>query len=123
MKITFFLIIYLLSFLSINSQEPKNFDYELLGAIVLEESQIISYKIQFNLEKNNFIEGYSYTDIGGENETKSYIRGYYNNKNKKIQFKESDILYTKSKFLPEEFCFVSFKGKFNGTSKYNLPFT
>jgi hypothetical protein len=120
MKSIFFLIIYLFTFLSIQCQEAKPFDYELLGAIVLEENQIISYKIQFNLEKNNFIQGYSYTDLGGENETKSYIRGYYNIENQKIQFKESDILYTKSKFLPEEFCFVSFKGKFNGNSKKKL---
>jgi hypothetical protein len=120
MKINFFLAIYFFTFLSIQSQEVKLFDYELLGAIVLEESQIISYKIQFNLESNNFIQGYSYTDLGGENETKSYIRGYYNIENQKIQFKESDILYTKSKFLPEEFCFVSFKGRFNGNSKKKL---
>jgi hypothetical protein len=120
MKIIFFLIIYLFSFLNIQCQEDKPFDYELLGAIVLEGNQIISYKVQFNLEKNNFIQGYSFTDLGGENETKSYIRGYYNNKSQNIQFKESDILYTKSKFLPEEFCFVSFKGKFKGDSKKKL---
>jgi hypothetical protein len=57
MKINFFLAIYFFTFLSIQSQEVKLFDYELLGAIVLEESQIISYKIQFNLESNNFIQG------------------------------------------------------------------
>jgi hypothetical protein len=120
MRITFFLSIYFFSFLSIQSQEKKQFDYELLGALVLNSNQIISYKIQFNSNKNNFIEGYSYTDLDGENETKSYIRGYFNPKNKNIQFKESDILYTKSKFLPEEFCFVSFKGKFKEDSNKKL---
>ncbi len=121
MKNIIYLIIYCFSFYSINSQETKRFDYELLGAIVLEDNQLISYKIQFNLKYSNYIEGYSYTDMDGENETKSYIRGYYNDKNNNIQFKESDILYTKSKFLPEEFCFVSFKGKFKGnTNKKSL---
>lgn len=114
------IIISFLSVLNSFSQENKEFDYELLGALVLDSNQLISYKIQFNANENGFIEGYSYTDLSGENETKSYIRGYYNSKNKNIQFKESDILYTKSKFLPEEFCFVSFKGQFKGETKKKL---
>ncbi|TXD49106.1 hypothetical protein [Polaribacter sp. IC073] len=117
MKKGFFIIFSMMSFLSQFSQESKEFDYELLGALVLDSNQLISYKIVFNSNDNGFIEGYSYTDLSGENETKSYIRGYYNPKNKEIQFKESDILYTKSKFLPDEFCFVSFKGQFKGDSK------
>ena len=120
MKNIIYFIIYLFSVYVINSQNTKPFDYELLGAIVLDESQIISYKVQFNLESNNYIQGYSYTDLEGENETKSYIRGYYNEKNNNIQFTESDILYTKSEFLPEEFCYVSFKGKFKGDSKKKM---
>jgi hypothetical protein len=117
MKKINYLIICLFCFFGANSQNIKQFDYELLGVVVLEENQTISYKIEFNLEKDNFIEGYSFTDMGGENETKSYLRGYYNSKTQKIQFKESDILYTKSKFLPEEFCFINFKGKFKGNTK------
>ncbi|WP_334057897.1 hypothetical protein [Polaribacter sp. P097] len=120
MKFNFCLLICLVAIFSFNAQDLKKFDYELLGAIVLDENQLISYKIQFNLEKNNFIQGYSITDIDGEDETKSYIRGYYNKKTNKIQFKESDILYTKSKFLPEEFCFVSFEGDFKGDSNKKL---
>lgn len=98
-------------------QKKEIFDYELLGALILDSNQLISYKIQFNSNEKGFIQGYSYTDLGGQDETKSYIRGYYNPKSKDIQFKESDILYTKSKSLPDEFCFVSFNGKFKGTSK------
>ena len=120
LKNTIYLIIYFFSFSTLNAQETKPFDYDLLGAIILDENQIISYKIQFNLEKNNFIQGYSITDVDGEDETKSYIRGYYNQKTNKIQFKESDILYTKSTFLPEEFCFVSFEGNFKGDSNKKL---
>jgi hypothetical protein len=117
MKKDISILISLLFFLNLISQENKIFDYELVGALVLDSNQLISYKIEFNSYKNGFIEGYSYTDLSGENETKSYIRGYYNTKNKNIQFKESDILYTKSKFLPEEFCFVSFNGRFKEVSK------
>ena len=109
-----------LSFFKTFSQDIQTFDYELLGALVLESKQLISYKIQFNANKDGFIEGYSYTDLSGENETKSYIRGYYNSKKNDIQFKESDILYTKSTFLSSEFCFVNFKGKFRGNSNKKL---
>ena len=103
------------------SQESKTFDYELLGALILDSNQLISYKVEFNSNDNGFIEGYSYTDLSGENETKSYIRGYINLEDEEIQFKENDILYTKSKFLPDEFCFVSFKRRIKGnTNKKTL---
>jgi hypothetical protein len=120
MKKDALIILSLLVFFNLFSQESKKFDFELVGALVLDSNQFISYKIEFNSNKKGFIEGYSYTDISGENETKSYIRGYYNPKNKNIQFNENDILYTKSKFLPEEFCFVSFKGSFKEASKKKL---
>lgn len=101
----------------VNGQNKQKFDYELLGNLVLKTGELYSYKIVFSAADNNFINGYSYTDLGGEHETKSYISGYFDAKTKKIQFKEKDILYTKSEFLPEEFCFVSFKGKFKGNTK------
>lgn len=114
------IIISLFCFFNQFAQKTEKFDYELLGALMLDSNQLISYKVVFNSRENGFIEGYSYTDLSGENETKSYIRGYYNPKDKKIQFSESDILYTKSKFLPDEFCFVSFKGQFKGKTKKKL---
>lgn len=120
MKNNILLLMILFCFFDLHSQNNEHFDYELLGVLVLDSNQIISYKIQFNSNKDNFIQGYSYTDLDGENETKSYIRGYYNPKNKNIHFKENDILYTKSKFLPDEFCFVSFKGKFKGKTNKKL---
>jgi hypothetical protein len=120
MKNNISILISFLFFLNLISQENKSFDYELVGALVLDSNQLISYKVEFNSNKNGFLEGYSYTDLSGENETKSYVRGYYNPKNRNIQFKESDILYTKSKFLPEEFCFISFNGQFKESSKKKL---
>jgi hypothetical protein len=114
------IILSFMSFFNHFSQKTEQFDYQLLGALVLDSNQLISYKIEFNANDKGFIEGYSYTDLSGENETKSYVRGYYNSESKEIQFKESDILYTKSKFLPDEFCFVSFKGQFKGKSKKKL---
>ena len=75
MRINKYLIICFFTFLNLNAQEKNQFEYELLGAVTLDENQLISYKIQFNVEANNFIQGYSLTDLDGENETKSYIRG------------------------------------------------
>ena len=100
-----------------NAQENEDFKYELLGNLILETGELYSYKVIFNAYDNNFIKGYSYTDLGGENETKSYVRGYYDSKTKKIRFKENDVLYTKSSFLPEDFCFVNFSGKFKSCTK------
>ena len=120
MKKGILLIIGLFIILNSYSQKNEQFDFELLGAVVLESNDIFSYKIEFNYSKNGFIHGYSYTDLAGENETKSYIRGYYNPKTRDIEFKESDILYTKSKHLPEDFCFISFKGRFRNSSRKKL---
>ena len=62
-------------------------------------------------ENNGVIEGYSVTDLGGNNETKNIISGNYNRKTKEINFREETILYTKSKFSQDMFCFVNFYGK------------
>lgn len=116
-----FALFFLFFVLTINlsSQEIKNSDFELLGALILDAETFMSFKIEFS-KRGDLIEGYSYTDMGGENETKSYIRGKYNPNTKEITFKESDILYTKSTFLPEEFCFIDFKGKFKENNKKKL---
>ncbi|TVZ54847.1 hypothetical protein OD91_0084 [Lutibacter sp. Hel_I_33_5] len=117
MKKTVILLFWILSVFNNYSQKNKIFNFELLGSLIINTDQLISYKIEFNVNNKGFLEGYSYTDISGDDETKSYIRGYYNKKSRKIKFKENDILYTKSKSLPEEFCFIDFEGKFKGNSR------
>ena len=104
--ISFFLVFKLFS------QNKKNFDYQLLGTVILDSKDVLSYKMDFNVDNKGKLFGYSYTDITGENETKSYVKGYYDKKTRKVNFYEEDILYTKSKYLPEDFCFINFKGKF-----------
>ncbi len=94
---------------------------EYLGAIMLSDSSLITYKIVIEENKNNTLSGYSITDLGGEHETKSLIKGSFGDK-KTISFNEYDIVYTKSYISQEDFCFVNFTGvvsnkKIEGTFK------
>jgi hypothetical protein len=82
--------------------------YEYVGAIKLNDTSLITYQVKFT-ETNGNIIGHSITDIGGLHETKSNIYGIYNANDKFIEFKEKDILYTKSKVIQKDFCFVNFK--------------
>lgn len=104
--------LFLSFFFPVFGQENRTLNHELLGTLILDSKDILSYKIIFDVEKNGNLNGYSYTDIAGEYETKSYIKGNYNKKDKTINFYEEDILYTKAKFSPSDFCFVNFKGRF-----------
>ena len=103
----FFSLFILTSFISFSQTK-----YEYFGALKLngDERQIITYRIVFT-EKKGVIEGYSITDIGGENETKNNIVGSYNSKSNSFNFKELGILYTKSAISQDSFCFVNFVGK------------
>lgn len=101
------------------SQETEKFDYEFLGVLLLSDSELYSYKLEFNIHKDS-IKGYSYTDIGGENETKSYVFGSFDKKKKEVSFKEKEVLYTKSYVsLDDEFCFITSKGVLKLRSKKN----
>lgn len=88
--------------------------YEFLGVLRLNgnKTEVISYRLVF-IENKGVISGYSVTDLYGQHETKNVIEGTFNKSNNTIQFRESDILYTKSKIGPESFCYVNFQGKVN----------
>jgi hypothetical protein len=107
MKKIFFKIFILISIYSYSQDR-----YEYFGALKLNgnDKTIITYRLVFT-EADGKINGYSITDLNGTNETKNSIIGTYNNKTKELVFKEDDILYTKSKFTEESFCFVNFSGK------------
>ncbi|AUC81658.1 hypothetical protein [Lacinutrix sp. Bg11-31] len=104
---------FLFVFLFVNVSFSQN-NYEYVGAIKLNDSSLITYQIKF-VEKNGEIKGYSLTDVGGLHETKSNLYGKYNAIEKFIEFKEKDIVYTKSPIVQEDFCFVNFK-----SSKFKL---
>lgn len=93
-------------------------NYEFYGAIKLngEDNQAISYKIAFS-EKEGKVTGYSITDLSGEHETKSQLKGSYDNKSKWLTFSETGIIYTKSPISKESFCFIHYTGKIKLDSK------
>lgn len=100
----------LLALLAINSYSQTN--YEFYGALKLNgnDKTLITYRLVFT-EQNGKINGYSVTDLDGAHETKNSINGTYDKSKKQFSFQERDILYTKSKFDENSFCFVNFSGK------------
>ena len=102
--VRFFLLFLLIPFCSI----AQNFEF--LGVIKLNDSSFISYKLVFDRVKDS-INGYSLTDFAGKHETKSNIKGFYNEEENILTFKEYDIIYTKSTVVENDFCFVNFSGK------------
>ncbi|MEZ4853944.1 hypothetical protein [Flavobacterium sp.] len=94
--------------------------YEFIGIIMInhEKDKMIPYRLVFE-EENGEINGYSVTDFDGDHETKSSITGKYNQKSNIFSFKETDILYTKSNYSPDIFCFVHFEGNLELHSDVN----
>ncbi|WP_052466945.1 hypothetical protein [Psychroserpens damuponensis] len=105
----------LLSSLQLIGQESN----EYIGAIKLNDSAIITYKVKFDINYDQ-VEGYSVTDFGGDHETKSKITGTYNSATRELSFNEYDIIYTKSDVIHDDFCFVHFKPTYfkPGKTKY-----
>lgn len=101
-NISFTIIILLISH-SFFGQESG----EYIGAIKLNDSSIITYRVNFNI-KGSKVDGYSITDFGGEHETKSYLIGSYDENKKKLSFYETGIIYTKSIVTQRNFCFINF---------------
>ena len=92
---------------------------EYIGAIKLNDSAIITYKVKFDINYDQ-VEGYSITDFGGDHETKSKLRGSYNPSTRELSFNEYDIIYTKSDVIHDDFCFVHFEPTYfkPGKTKY-----
>jgi hypothetical protein len=107
-KTTFFLNIFFL-FLSFNVKAQQS---TLSGAIVIGNSEVMSYKITYQLSKQNVLTGYSVCDVNGKVETMASITGIYNPKSKVLSFEEKKILSTKSKLPEDEFCLMKVTGKF-----------
>lgn len=85
-------------------QSQNEFDY--VGGVKLNDSLIISYKVNF-IENKGEVKGYSITDIGGEHETRSNIFGEYDRDEKILNFREIGIVYTKSPISQNDFCFLN----------------
>ena len=107
MKKMFILFLVLFS-----SKSFSQTNYEFYGALKLNENDktLVTYRLNFS-DFNGVLKGYSITDMGGDNETKNVIKGSYNKKTKAFSFYEDDILYTKSNYNKNDFCFVVYEGK------------
>ncbi|CAM3458716.1 hypothetical protein FLLO111716_11820 [Flavobacterium longum] len=94
-------------------------EYEFLGLLKFNQTTMISYRLVFT-EHNGKIEGFSVTDLQGENETKNRISGTYDRKSKVFKFDEMDIEYTKSVINTKDFCYLHFTGKIELTDKSRI---
>lgn len=79
-----------------------------IGTIISTNNNPISYRLDFT-ENNGILSGYSITNIGTNDETKSKIIGTYISSEKTLHIKETAILTTNSQEPLENFCFIEMK--------------
>ena len=84
-----------------------------LGTLIAKNNQIITFSIHF-VESNGIINGYSITNIGLQDETKSEISGLYFKNTKTFQIQETQILSTKSESPLNTFCYINMNIKLKG---------
>lgn len=96
-------ILFFFSFASLSLSQER---YEYVGGVKLNDTVIISYRVNF-LVNNEDVKGYSITDIGGVHETRSNIFGEYDKTKKELNFRETGIVYTKSTISQNDFCFLN----------------
>ncbi|WP_194850777.1 hypothetical protein [Nonlabens antarcticus] len=97
---------------------------EYVGLLTLPDSTFIPYKIELT-QKDGKLKGFTYTDLNGPHESKNTLVGRYYEKENKIEFREVDIVYTKSPIKELDFCYVYFSGKLrnlNGRAKIDGEF-
>ena len=76
-----------------------------LGTIILENNKPMSFSLDL-IEKNGIVSGYSLTNLGTKDETKSEIQGVYFKEEKSFQLQETQIIYTKSEAPINSFCYI-----------------
>ena len=85
------------------------------GIISVKNGNPIAYEINI-FEEKGIVNGFSITDKGGKNETKSDISGIFNRNTKTYKLKETQVLSTKSEADLNIFCYINMtvkeKGKF-----------
>lgn len=85
---------------------------ELTGAIFFGNSQLLSYRVTYEIDSKNNVSGYSVCDINGPSETKARIKGAYNPLKKTLHFEETAVINHKSTIPTSDFCLLKVKGKF-----------
>ena len=80
-------------------------EHKYLGSIILENNIPMSFSLDL-VEKNGIVSGYSITNHGTKDETKSEIQGVYFKDDKSFQLQETQIIYTKSEAPINSFCYI-----------------
>ena len=101
MKFRIFLVIIFI-YKSANAQINTQ---KYLGTIILENNKPMSFSLDL-IEKNGIVSGYSLTNLGTKDETKSEIQGVYFKEDKSFQLQETQIIYTKSEAPINSFCYI-----------------
>lgn len=114
MKTTTSLLIF---FLTLHSGLAQEVNYT--GLLKLNDSLMITYKVELS-ENKGVVKGHSVTDFGGKHETKSLIKGRYNDDTNTLSFSEYGIVYTKSPVSTKDFCYVNFVGKVSNLSSKKI---
>ena len=90
----------------------QTFNYE--GILIVKKNNVpLNFKLHLK-EKKGVVNGFSITNIGTENETKSEVTGIYFKRDKSFQLKEEQILYTNSEAPLNSFCYLTMHLKFKG---------
>ena len=99
----FRLTVFLVFIVQISISQVK--EYKYLGSIILENNIPMSFSLDL-FEKNGIVSGYSITNHGTKDETKSEIQGVYFKDDKSFQLQETQIIYTKSEAPINSFCYI-----------------
>lgn len=122
-KMRYHLTIILLFFTFLLSAQIKTFSY--LGTLIISKNIPISFQLELE-EQNGIVNGYSLTNLGKADETKSEINGLYFKSDNSFQLQETQILQTSSEAPLNTFCYInmnlSFKGNF-GSKRLEGKFT
>lgn len=84
----------------------QNFDFEMIGFLIPQEGDKITYKLAFNEKEDGTIEGISITDFNGQHSTTSSISGKFGPNHDYISFKELSNVSTTSDLPDSTFCFI-----------------
>lgn len=83
-----------------------------VGNIKVSKKVSYKYNLRFAIDAENRLTGYSLSDPGGPNETKTKISGNYDSVNMVINYEEKNVLRSKVDLQKSDLCFVKASLKF-----------
>ncbi len=102
MKLFFLLPVFIALTLFATAQ---NYNEVYLGAITVDGAKPYSYRLEFS-DSSNIISGFSITDLQGNDQTKTAIKGFFDKEKRTITFRETKLISTRSKINRDSFCYI-----------------